>query len=120
MLTDSVANKTEIKNMMEKYHDKINKSEIEDMVKKIRKGKFKDSINSFLEITQLEPSKIGKHIIAARYLNSIKKGEVAQELSYVVSSNIQNKNSNDPKVKNTVFDFVVPVYISEAIKWICQ
>ena len=120
LLTDSVANKTEIKNMMEKYHDKINKSEIEDMVKKIRKGKFKDSINSFLEITQLEPSKIGKHIIAARYLNSIKKGEVAQELSYVVSSNIQNKNSNDPKVKNTVFDFVVPVYISEAIKWICQ
>ncbi|WP_245157064.1 ATP-dependent nuclease [Anaerovorax sp. IOR16] len=116
LLTESVANKEEIKNMMEKYHDDINKSQTEDLVKNMRKGKFRDIINNFLQITKLEPSRIAKHIIAARYLNSIKKGEVAQELSYVISSNI--KNSSDTKEK--VFDFVVPTYISEAIKWICQ
>ncbi|MCQ4922239.1 AAA family ATPase [Tissierella carlieri] len=120
LLTDSVANKNEIKYMMKKYHEEISMPEIKTMVKKIRKGKFKDSINSFLEKTQLEPSKIAKHIIAARYLNSIKKGEVAQELSYAISVNIQNKNSVDSKVKSTAFNFVTPMYISEAIKWICQ
>lgn len=120
LLTDSVANKSEIKYMMGKYHEEISMPEIKTMVKKIRKGKFKDSINSFLEKNQLEPSKIAKHIISARYLNSIKKGEVAQELSYAISANIQNKNSVDPKVKGTALNFVTPMYISEVIKWICQ
>lgn len=112
LTTDSVANKKEIKAMMEIYNENISEVELEKIIGLIRKGGFKDSLNKHLEWLKSKPVMNAKHIIAARYLNSIKKGEVAQELSFVISNNMEEK---DKKI-----DFQVPTYISEAIKWICQ
>jgi putative ATP-dependent endonuclease of the OLD family len=52
-----------------------------------------------------------KGIIAARYLNSVGKGENALELNYVLENNLKDK---------TPVTFNVPIYIKEAINWICQ
>lgn len=112
LTTDSVANKKEIKAMMEIYNENISEVELEKIIGLIRKGGFKDSLNKHLEWLKSKPVMNAKHIIAARYLNSIKKGEVAQELSFIISNNMEEK---DKKI-----DFQVPTYISEAIKWICQ
>lgn len=52
-----------------------------------------------------------KHaVIASRYLNSIGKGENALELAYALEENLINNTQ----------DFVVPKYIEEALKWICE
>ncbi len=116
LVTESVSNKDEIINMMKQYNEDITKTEVDALVKKIRSGKFKDIISNYLSVSELDPSIIVKHIIAARYLKSVKKGEVAQELSYVISENIKGNS----ETQNNNFDFTVPTYISEAIKWICQ
>lgn len=110
LITDSVANKKEIKSMMEIYNEKISEVELEKIIGLIRKGSFKNSLNKNLEWLKSKPVMNAKHIIAARYLNSVKKGEVAQELSFAISNNIRQKDDKS--------DFKVPTYISEAIKWI--
>lgn len=120
LLTESVSNKAEIEFMMDKYDEKIDGETLRQLVYKIRKGKYKNSIDLFLKTTKLEPTIVARHIIAGRYLKSIKKGEVAQELSYAISKNSQNNLSDDVETKKLAFDFVVPTYINEAIKWICQ
>lgn len=51
------------------------------------------------------------HLVAARYLNSISKGENAYELAKVLEDNLEA----DP-----AFVFKVPNYIKEAITWICK
>ena len=53
-------------------------------------------------------------IIAARYLNSVGKGENALELAYVLEENLQKKDTSN------YYDFIVPEYIKKAIVWICQ
>lgn len=116
LVTESVSNKDEIINMMKNYNEDMKKTEVNALVKNIRNGQFKDIISNYLSVSELKPSIIAKHIIAARYLKSVKKGEGAQELSYVISKNIKGNSEN----QNKDFEFTVPTYISEAIKWICQ
>lgn len=112
LITNSVANKKEIKTMMGIYHENISEVELEEIIGLIRKGSFKDLLNRHSEWLKPNPAMNAKHIIASRYLNSVKKGEVAQELSFVISNSMEEKDEN--------MSFQVPTYISEAIKWICQ
>jgi len=86
-----------------------------DFIFKRMQNSFKNSIYDDIEKCNRfnEEEKI-KHIIAARYLTSIKKGPVAQELAYIISENHKNRG------KPEYFEFNVPNYISEAIEWICQ
>lgn len=51
-----------------------------------------------------------KHLIAAKYLNSVGKGENAMELSDILENNLKNKK----------FDFKPPEYIKKAIEWIIK
>ena len=53
-------------------------------------------------------------IIASRYLNSVGKGENALELAYVLKENLRNKEEDNYK------EFIVPKYIEDAIKWVCE
>lgn len=110
LITDSVSNANEIKGMMEGLKDN---KDINTIFGIMRNGTFKDNIsNDMMNCTFDEREKI-KHIIAARYLDSVKKGAVAQELAYLISENHKNKDNDD------YFEFNVPSYIGEAIKWIC-
>lgn len=110
LVTHSVSNRDEIKNMMAGLN---NGTEVEKIIQMIRReSKFNNDLNQYFKDGKLKFSgeDLIKQIIAARYLKSIKKGEVAQELVEVVSKETAQKAT---KMK-------VPSYISEAIKWICQ
>lgn len=108
LLTESVSNKKELKNLMNAY--KINKS-VKEVADLLGKNKFTEEVKSLINSNkigdELEDKRIIKAIIAGRYLTSIKKGAVAQELAQVIS-----ENSED--------EIIPPDYIKEAIEWIGQ
>ena len=54
-------------------------------------------------------------LIAARYLNSITKGENALELSYLLEENHKKKDGDESKC-----NFTVPEYIKNALEWIIE
>lgn len=59
-----------------------------------------------------------KHIIATRYLESISKGVVAQELAIKIM--MINQKNNEPGEGEEQIVLNVPEYIKEAIHWIHQ
>lgn len=104
LITDSVSNSKEIKQLMNFY--RLEKS-LKDMVERLGKNKFSAEVKELFAANKLSDDEVTKkNLIASRYLDSIKKGEVAQELAEVV--NLNEENNIKP-----------PTYISEAIKWIC-
>lgn len=104
LVTESVSNANEIKKLMQLF--KEDKS-LEEMVKGLGKNKFSEEVRHLIELKRLTEDKETKQgLIASRYLNSIKKGEVAQELAEVVSLDVESKISP-------------PDYIRRAIEWIC-
>lgn len=112
LLIDSLANKKEIKELMDAYKSK---KTIEKMLGILRKGKYKEEIENSISSSKMSKDDMKKHIIAGRYLNSISKGEAAQELAYVISEN--NNDMTGHKKENTI---ECPDYIKEAVEWICQ
>jgi len=104
LLLDSLSNKNEIKELMDAYKSK---KKIEDMIDLLRKGIYAEEVEKAIIHSKMSKDDIKRHIIAGRYLNSISKGEAAQELAYVIS----NKNDTTEKIN-------CPDYIKEAIKWI--
>jgi predicted ATP-dependent endonuclease of OLD family len=104
LLTDSLSNAEEIKDLTKAIQD--GKS-VEEMLAMLRKSKTNDRIKESISADiQWDDDKKKQHIIAARYLNSIGKGVNALELSQEIE-----------KPKN---DIIVPNYIKEAVEWICQ
>lgn len=111
LITDLVTNGDEIKRMMNGLKEGKNLTSIFGL---LRTGKFKTKIISEIEACDFEENEKIKHVIASRYLYSVNKGSVAQELAYLLSENHKRES------EDTHFDFTIPQYISEAIKWICQ
>lgn len=112
MITDSMSSKQEIKDLMKFY---IDKKPLADYIAKLRtSAENKRIIDSILANMTWgeEDKKIA--IIASRYLNSVGKGENALELSYNLIENLEKKGTADYK------DFIVPQYIKNVIKLICQ
>lgn len=104
LITESVSNDKEIKKLMELYQ---NKNPLEEMVQELGENAFSAEVRALLEANKLSDDEGTKQsLIASRYLISIKKGEVAQELAQAVSSDIESKISP-------------PTYIRRAIEWIC-
>jgi len=110
LITDSVMNSQEIKDLMDAIK---NKTDVSEIINIIRNDKFKDTISIHTNNGNFNNEENIAHIVAARYLMSIKKGVVAQELAEVISKNQINK-----LLDKAHFDFIVPTYISEAIEWI--
>ena len=98
------------------YYDKTKDHATDDSVidilellkDSIENTRIKDGIKQNKSFTLLEKMEA---IIAARYLNSVKKGENALELAYILK---ENENEEKPE------DFIVPEYIKEAIRWIWE
>lgn len=110
IITDSVRNSDEIKKMMSLQK---NDQSIDDMLGILRKSDSNKLLEE--EIRNCKWANKGRHLIAARYLASIQKGEVAQELAHVISVNYKNKLEGKQS-----FEFCIPPYVKEAIEWICQ
>ena len=113
LITDSIKNKKELNNLMKALYEDKSVKEIEDLLGNIKENdRIKDSINKANHEWDDEMKK--RAIIASRYLNSVGKGENALELSYVLQENLKSKGQDNYK------EFVVPKYIEDAIKWVCE
>lgn len=110
LVTQSVSNNEEIKNLMDLVS--LENVSFDEFLSNVQYEKFKDKFGPILKKSGLEDEDMKKHLLATRYLKSISKGLVAQELAQVLS----DYNIGDKKK----FEFSIPDYISEAIKWICQ
>jgi predicted ATP-dependent endonuclease of OLD family len=110
LVTDSMSNREEIVEMMNIYN---NGGKLDVVISKMRKSEENDRIKlGILSNESWGNEKLIKHTIASRYLNSISKGENAQELAFILEQKL------DDHLKGK-FAFTVPDYIKEAIEWIC-
>lgn len=114
LITSSVKNNDNLQEMMSKINSNMTKDDLLSFI-----SSFKTNSNLRVISTQyIETANTttffekAKHIIAARYLTSITKGEIAQELSMVIYNNANKKSEK--------FNFNVPKYIKEALEWICK
>lgn len=118
LVTESMQNQQQIKNLMKLSLDT---SAIEDYLALLPEGSATNPNTSNLEIKAgirqcnwTEEKDKKRAVIAARYLNSIGKGENALELSYNLKDNLQKKGTSEYK------EFQVPAYIKQAIAEVCQ
>ncbi len=113
LLTDSMNNSGEIKDLMTLYGTTGKTSQ--DLLNRLSKSKENQRIIEGINAnTSLSDDEKKKAIIASRYLNSVGKGENALELCYVLQENLTKKGTADFK------EFIVPTYIKNAIEAICQ
>ena len=105
LLTESMSNIEEIRSLMEAYK---NKDSIDKMLSILKtKNDKNDRIKTSITLSndkKWDDDEKRKHIIAARYLNSIEKGLNSLEITHRIESSEGNFN--------------VPIYIKEAIKWV--
>ena len=113
LLTDSISNKEELGKLMDCYN---NEESIENLKLLLHKSDENKRIISGIDDEKLDWSDNDKRkaIIASRYLNSVGKGENALELAYALKNNLDNKDTEE------YYDFIVPEYIQEAIRWVCK
>lgn len=104
-ITESVANEELLREMIENVEKIKNKDDLLEEVNKFNKSKLRDLQIKYIENSEEDIQQKAKHIIASRYLASIGKGEVAQELATVLSNDME---------------FNVPSYIKEALEWLCK
>ncbi|WP_313758869.1 AAA family ATPase [Tissierella sp.] len=114
LLTPSLQNKDELNDLMTMIEE--NKP-LDDMLAKLRgsdeNNRILDSITKSNGDSWSDEMK-KKAIIASRYLNSVGKGENALELSSELRENLSKKDTEG------FVDFNVPIYIKEAIEWMCE
>lgn len=112
LLTDSISNAAEIKDLMTLY--KTAGKTAQDLLNKLSKSKENQRIIDSITVnTSLSDDDKKKAIIASRYLNSVGKGENALELCYALQENLEKKGTSDFK------EFIVPPYIKSAIEELC-
>ncbi|MED4040983.1 ATP-dependent nuclease [Niallia taxi] len=113
LVTDSMSNKEEIKNLMKLLKER---KEIDELYSQLSNSKENARIISALKHGDLNWTGDDKKIalIAARYLNSVGKGVNALELAYVLEGNLAQLGTD------AYIDFIVPDYIKEAIEWVCE
>ena len=105
LLVKGLSNKDEIK--------EIQATDYPACLEKLRKSKENERIKEALKDCSWSNEDKKKALLAARYLNSVGKGENALELSIVLRDNL-SKQGEECK------DFIVPKYIEEALTWLLQ
>jgi putative ATP-dependent endonuclease of OLD family len=113
LLTDSISNSEEIKDLMALYNTEGKTAQ--DLLNRLSKSKENQRIiDSITANNSFSDDDKKKAIIASRYLNSVGKGENALELCYALQENLEKKGTADFK------EFNVPPYIKSAIEELCQ
>lgn len=116
LITSSVKNQDELKDLMDMYSN-LENTNLTNFVGRLNSNTTNDEIKEIHSNPIFEKEKFMKQTIATRYLESISKGSVAQELATkIMMINIKNRD------KETEEDMIlnVPAYIKEAIQWIHQ
>lgn len=112
LITDSMINQAEIKQLMQSYDDKC----LEDLLAILRYGaeycmEIRQGVNNCNWDSQAERKAA---VIAARYLNSVSKGENALELSYALEENFRKKGEESYR------DFTVMPSLKALFNWIIE
>ena len=105
LLTEGLANKEELESIQGKDYPAC--------VEELRSSKANDRIREALASSSWDNGDKKKALLAARYLNSVGKGENALELSNVLKENLMKKEE-ERKV------FIVPEYIKKSIEWLLR
>lgn len=114
LITPSLSNADELTNLMNMVKEK---KSLDEMLKSLRSSDENKRIsNSLLKSKDFvwDDDSKKKALIASRYLNSVEKGENALELSSALRENLTKKGTPEFKAFN------VPMYIREAIEWMCE
>ena len=106
LVTDSMSNKNEIKDMMGMTYEQAKE--------RIKHSDKWDVVKSALELTDWDDEEKKRHLVAARYLSSVGKGENALELCLALEDNYELEDGDDK------FQFVVPPYIHSAFEWLLR
>ncbi|OCS87819.1 ATP-dependent nuclease [Caryophanon tenue] len=105
LITSTLSNQAELINLFDMLSED---DSLGKMVECMRKSKFKEELKELIETNKIEDTIETKiAVLASRYLLSLKKGEAAQELAYLI-----NKSNGE--------EIIPPKYISEAIEWISR
>jgi len=111
LITDGMSNSTEISKLMKLYEGK---KPLADFLDLLRSSPENTRILAGINASAWPDEEKKKAIIAARYLNSVGKGENALNLSIQLIENLEEKG------KTGYQDFIVPEYIKKAITYICK
>ena len=106
---ETIANKDELKKLIEAYNKGNTLEELLAIFSS--KGSENNRIKNAISVSGIDTEERKKHLIASRYLNSLSKGENAYELAQILQTNLEKDNP---------VDFKTPIYIKQAINWICE
>jgi predicted ATP-dependent endonuclease of OLD family len=107
-VVSSIANNEEIQNLIKAYKEGKSLNEMIEIHS--TKGNENKRIIESIQKSVMVDDELKKHLIAARYLNSLSKGENAYDLAHVLEGNLPENEC----------EFQVPSYISNAIEWLCK
>ncbi|MCK0158927.1 AAA family ATPase [Cellulophaga sp. F20128] len=107
-VVSAIANNEEIKNLIKAYNEGKNLNEMIE-IHSTRGNENKRIIDS-IQKSGIDDEELKKHLISARYLNSLSKGENAYDLAHILEENLPENECA----------FQVPSYISNAIQWLCR
>lgn len=105
LLVKELANKDEIKDIQATVYP--------DCLDRLHTSKENRRIKEALKGCSWSDEDKKKALLAARYLNSVGKGENALELSIVLRDNLSQQGGKRQ-------EFIVPKYIEEALTWLLQ
>lgn len=105
LLVNGLPNKDEIR--------EIQATSFPACLEKLRKSKENHRIKQSLNNSLWSDDDKKKALLAARYLNSVGKGENALELSIALRENLTKQGSERK-------DFIIPQYIKEALAWLLK
>lgn len=107
LITGSMSNQAEIKTMMGGDYSQAKNN--------VNNNQKWDDVKTSLDNTDWEDDEKRRHLIAARYLSSLSKGENALELCLALEENYE-LNADDERKKT----FNVPLYIHNALEWLLR
>ena len=107
LITESMSNQAEIKTMMGGDYSQAKNN--------VKNNQNWDDVKTSLDNTDWEDDEKRRHLIAARYLSSLSKGENALELCLALEENYE-LNADDERKKT----FNVPNYIHNALEWLLR
>lgn len=112
LLTDSMSNAEELREMMLLH---ASNKPVHEILNVLRKSSENERISTgIVAAGTWEDDDRAAAIIASRYLNSVGKGENALELSFALQANLDALGT--PVYK----DFSTPKYLKDAIDWVCK
>lgn len=107
LITESMSNQAEIKTMMGGDYSQAKNN--------VKNNQNWDDVKTSLDNTDWKDDEKRRHLIAARYLSSLSKGENALELCLALEENYE-LNADDERKKT----FNVPQYIHNALEWLLR